>query len=194
MCECSVVSDSLWPHRLGPLSMGFPRQETGACCHPFPGDLPNPGIKPEFSCISCTGRQILYHCTIWKAQVGTHSWMPRAGQWGWASEIEISSLSLPDPPTQELKWLCLWPSLLAVFPSFTHECTEPPGALLMWILSTNIHLKGEKNRFLCINSSKHNSDHHYVLTNNTLVKKSYFTNKKMKRVASFLHFYNSCLA
>ena len=47
----SVVFDSanLWTvtHQ-APLSMGFPRQESwsGLPC-PFPGDLPNPGIKPR---------------------------------------------------------------------------------------------------------------------------------------------------
>ena len=39
--------------------MGFPRQEYwSGLPFPSPGDLPKPGIKPEFSCI---GRQIL-HC------------------------------------------------------------------------------------------------------------------------------------
>ena len=35
---------------------------------PFPGpdDLSNPGTKP-MSCVSCIGRQILYHCSIWEA-------------------------------------------------------------------------------------------------------------------------------
>ena len=49
---CSVVSDSatLWTVTCQvPLSMGFPRQEywNGLPFLP-PGDLPNPGIKPEF--------------------------------------------------------------------------------------------------------------------------------------------------
>ena len=45
-----------------PLSMGFSRQEYWSVlpCSPPPGDLPNPGIEPA-SCISCIGRQILYH-------------------------------------------------------------------------------------------------------------------------------------
>ena len=44
-----------------PLSMGFFKQEywSGLPCPP-PGDLPNPGIKPE-SYISCIGRRVLYH-------------------------------------------------------------------------------------------------------------------------------------
>ena len=28
---------------------------------PFPGDLPDPGIEPAISCVSCIGRWILYH-------------------------------------------------------------------------------------------------------------------------------------
>ena len=50
-----------------PLSMEFSRQEYwGELPFPTPGDLPNPGIEPA-SCISCTGRQILYYCTTWKS-------------------------------------------------------------------------------------------------------------------------------
>ena len=51
MCECSVVSGSLWPMdriaRQAPLSMGFPRQEYWNGL-PFssPGDLPDPRIEP----------------------------------------------------------------------------------------------------------------------------------------------------
>ena len=55
VCVCvshSVMSNSLWPHRLAlqaPLSMGFSRQEywSGVSC-PFPGDLPDPGTEPSF--------------------------------------------------------------------------------------------------------------------------------------------------
>ena len=45
-----------------PLSMGFSRQEyySGLLCPP-PGDLPDPGIKPIISYVSCIGRQVLYH-------------------------------------------------------------------------------------------------------------------------------------
>ena len=48
----SVMSDSLWPpwavaHQ-APLSMGFPRPESwSGLPYPFPGDLPDPGIKPK---------------------------------------------------------------------------------------------------------------------------------------------------
>ena len=53
-----------------PLSMGFFRQEYWSRLpFPSPGDLPDAGIEPCVSCISCIGRQILYHCTTWEAQV-----------------------------------------------------------------------------------------------------------------------------
>ena len=44
-----------------PLYMKFSRQEYWSkLLWPFPGDLSGPGIKPT-SCISCIGRQVLYH-------------------------------------------------------------------------------------------------------------------------------------
>ena len=57
-----VVSDSLWPQALAvrqaPLSMRFPKQEYwSGWPFPTPGDPPDPGTEPPFSCI---GRQSLY--------------------------------------------------------------------------------------------------------------------------------------
>ena len=52
MLSCSVMSDSLQPHRLQLTSLlcpwGFSRQGywSGLPCPP-PGDLPNPGIEPR---------------------------------------------------------------------------------------------------------------------------------------------------
>ena len=51
MLGCLVVSDSVTPWTVAcqaPLSMDFSRQEywRGLPC-PLPGNLPNPGIKPE---------------------------------------------------------------------------------------------------------------------------------------------------
>ena len=43
--SCSVVSDSLQPHRLCPWNS--PGQNTGQP-FPSPGDLPNPGTEPRF--------------------------------------------------------------------------------------------------------------------------------------------------
>ena len=54
-----------------PLSVGFPRQEYwSGLPFPSPGDLPDPGIKPRLSCISCIGRQILYYCSTWVPNFG----------------------------------------------------------------------------------------------------------------------------
>ena len=64
-----------------PLPLGFPKKEYWSEL-PFPdsGDLPDSGFEPmslasswlkvwtHVSCISHTGRQILYHCATWKAQ------------------------------------------------------------------------------------------------------------------------------
>ena len=48
--SCSVRSDYVTPWTVAcqaPLSMGFPRQEYwSGLPFPFPGDLPDPGIKP----------------------------------------------------------------------------------------------------------------------------------------------------
>ena len=46
---------TLWTVALqAPLSMGFPRQEYWSeLPFPSPGDLPDPAIKPETSCVSC---------------------------------------------------------------------------------------------------------------------------------------------
>ena len=67
VCVCFVVKSSPvlttpWTGaRQAPLSMGSPRQEYwSGLPFPPPGDLPDPGIKPIISCVSCTGRWILY--------------------------------------------------------------------------------------------------------------------------------------
>ena len=68
---CSVMSNSLWPHELSPLSMEFSRQEYwSGLPFPPPGDLPDQEIKPLSSCVSCTGRQILYHRATWETHGG----------------------------------------------------------------------------------------------------------------------------
>ena len=78
-CACSVVSNSLrtpathsppWTvvHQ-APLSTEFYRQEYWSGL-PFasPGDRPNPGTEPV-SCLSHSGRWILYPCTTWEALI-----------------------------------------------------------------------------------------------------------------------------
>ena len=55
------MSDSLWPHGLGPTRLlcpwNSPGKNTGEGCHSSPVDLPDPGIKPNL----LDHRQILYH-------------------------------------------------------------------------------------------------------------------------------------
>ena len=70
-CMCSVVSDSAISWTVAcqvPLSMGFPRQGYWSGL-PFlaSGDLPDPGLKNHFTCISWIGRWILYHFATWEA-------------------------------------------------------------------------------------------------------------------------------
>ena len=47
-----------------PLSMGFLRQGYWSGL-PFPS--PGSSLSWDRTCISCTGRQILYHCAVWEA-------------------------------------------------------------------------------------------------------------------------------
>ena len=54
----SVISDSLWPHRLYfsrfLCPWNFPGKNTGVCCHlPSPGDLPDPEVEPASPALAC---------------------------------------------------------------------------------------------------------------------------------------------
>ena len=67
--SCVRLFMTLWTvaHQ-APLSMGISRQECWSGLDiSFSRDLPDPGTEPV-SCVSCTDKQILYHCAIWKAQ------------------------------------------------------------------------------------------------------------------------------
>ena len=68
---CSVMSDSATPRTVAHqalLSRHFPGKNTSTGCHfLLQGmDLPDLGLEPVSS-ISCTGRQVLYHCATWEA-------------------------------------------------------------------------------------------------------------------------------
>ena len=72
VCVCSVLSDSSQPLGLRPTRFLYPwdspGKNTGARLpFPTPGNLPNPGIKPETLESPALARQILYHCSIWEA-------------------------------------------------------------------------------------------------------------------------------
>ena len=69
MSACSVVSDSVQPHGLQPARLFYPwnsrSKNTEVDCY-----LLLQGIFPtqrSNSCISCSGRWILYHCGTWEA-------------------------------------------------------------------------------------------------------------------------------
>ena len=53
--------------RQTPVSTGFSRQEYwSGLPFPTPGIFKSQGIEPASLCVSCIGRQILYHWTIWE--------------------------------------------------------------------------------------------------------------------------------
>ena len=68
----SVVSNSLWSPGLQLswlLCPCFPGKKTGVGCHFLLQGIFWLSGGTRVSCISCTVRQILYHCTTWEAQV-----------------------------------------------------------------------------------------------------------------------------
>ena len=74
VCVCAQLLSHVWlfgtpwtAARQAPLSMEFPRQEYWSRLPLCARNLPNPGIEPITSCISCIGRQILYHWATWEA-------------------------------------------------------------------------------------------------------------------------------
>ena len=73
-CVCSVAHSGLTLcHPMdyiacqAPLSMEFSRQEYRGGCHFLLQGSSRPRDQTHVSCISCFGRQILYHCTTWEA-------------------------------------------------------------------------------------------------------------------------------
>ena len=67
--SCSIVSDSFatpWTvARHIPLSLGFPRQEYwSGLPSPFPGDLPNPGIKPKSSALQVDSLPLSHQASL----------------------------------------------------------------------------------------------------------------------------------
>ena len=70
---CSDVYNSLRSYELMPTRLlcpwEFPGMDTGMGCHfLFQTIFPTQGSSPHL-CISCIGRQFLYHWTTWEAQV-----------------------------------------------------------------------------------------------------------------------------
>ena len=73
-----------------PLFIEFPREEYwSGLSFPSPGDLPDPGIKS--SCISCLGKQILYHWATRKSQTSyTDTWNKHVNSYHSKHSIYIS--------------------------------------------------------------------------------------------------------
>ena len=67
-----------------PLSMGFSRQEywSGLPCPP-PGDLPNPGIKPESLISPALAAGFFTTSTTWEAQSAEQKRLKRGNCVGW---------------------------------------------------------------------------------------------------------------
>ena len=68
-CVCSVVSNSSWPHGWQPTWLLCPWDSPGKNT----GWAAISSSKGSFwprdqACVSCIGRQILYHCTTWEDQ------------------------------------------------------------------------------------------------------------------------------
>ena len=61
MLRLSVVSYSLPSHLQAALCMGFPRQEYWSGCHFLLLGIFWPRDQTQVSCVSCIGRQIVYH-------------------------------------------------------------------------------------------------------------------------------------
>ena len=57
-----------------PPSVDFPGKNTEMGCHFLPGHLLNPGMEPAtwVSCVSCIGRQIVYHWATREAHVSIY--------------------------------------------------------------------------------------------------------------------------
>ena len=95
------MSDSLWLHVIThpvPLSMGFPRQEYwNELPFPFPGNLPNPGIKlmspalaDGFFTVEPTGKP---KCVVGMSKCAVKYWYVIAHKWIWIYSIKSFSKS-----------------------------------------------------------------------------------------------------
>ena len=71
--QCSVLSNSLWPHGLWPARLhcprNFPGKNTGAGCYfHLQVDLPDPGIEPVFPASPALAGGFLNHYVTWENQ------------------------------------------------------------------------------------------------------------------------------
>ena len=111
-CSHSVVSDPATVAHQAPLSMGFPRQEcwSGLPCPP-PGDLPDPGIKPESSALQADSLPSEPRYTG-SAQLTCLGWMNEV-----LSQLQGTSIPLVCPILCPLYLVTASPSLRELHPS-----------------------------------------------------------------------------
>ena len=71
VCVCSVMSDSSWPMDCSPPGSSvheiFQVRILEWVAISYSRGSSQPGDRTCVSCISCIGRQILYHCATWEA-------------------------------------------------------------------------------------------------------------------------------
>ena len=74
----SIVSDSLWPHGLGPPSSSvhgiFQARILEQVAISYSRGPSQPRDQTHVSCISYIGRRIFYHCAVWEAIIGLMDW------------------------------------------------------------------------------------------------------------------------
>ena len=78
VCVSSVMSNSLRLPGLQPARVlcpcNHPHKKTGVGCHLLLlGVFPTPRDRAHLSCISCTGKLILYYCATWEAHHFLHA-------------------------------------------------------------------------------------------------------------------------
>ena len=100
---------------------------------PIPG---KPFPPRDRTCVSCTGRQILYHCTTWEAhllQITLTNWQ---NYWSWSKTLYYIVLHLPvlqgtqqSLPTNGMVCFYLWTSSSPLGRSVMRVCPFLPGTI-----------------------------------------------------------------
>ena len=99
---CPTLCDPWTAVHQAPLSMKLPRQEywSGLPRAP-PGDRPHPGIG---SCVSCLGRQLLFHGATWEAARGPQRQTPYSQAGVPTSSTPTARLGSPHPDPPQPGW------------------------------------------------------------------------------------------
>ena len=97
----SFVTPRIIAHQV-PLSLGFPSQE-------YWRGLPFPTPR-DWTCISCIGRSILYHCTTWEAPLSSISSVqfcrPVMSDSLWPHGLQHARLPCPSPTPRAYSSSC----------------------------------------------------------------------------------------